>query len=96
MPKETENTARPTASSSATTGSRISVSLPLALYCRTTISVAAGAVAVAMAPSVMAAGMLRVSGMRKCSPMSAASTSSAAVMPCTMPTTTACFPMDFN
>ena len=57
MPKDTANTTRPTASSRATTGSRMSVSLPLALYWRTTISVAAGAVAVAMAPRVMAAAM---------------------------------------
>ena len=56
-PKETAKTTRPTASSRATTGSRISVTGPLALYCRTTMRVAAGAVAVAMAPRVMAAGM---------------------------------------
>jgi len=36
--------------------------LPLALYWRTTISVVAGAVAVAIAPSVMAAGTDSTSG----------------------------------
>ena len=54
IPKEMENTTRPTASSSATIGSRRSTSSPFALYCRTTISVAAGAVAAAMAPRTMA------------------------------------------
>ena len=44
------------ASSIATTGSRILVTGPCALYCRTTISVAAGAVAAAIAPSIMARG----------------------------------------
>jgi len=47
MPKDMANTIRPTASSNATTGSRRSVRGPWALYWRTTMSVAAGAVAVA-------------------------------------------------
>ena len=53
---EMEKTIRPRASSMATTGSSICVTGPLALYCRTTISVAAGAVARAMAPRSNARG----------------------------------------
>ena len=93
MPKETAKTIRPTASSRATMGSRRSVSLPFALYCRTTIRVAAGAVAVAMAPRVMAAGRDRRSGFQKCSPAMARSTSTAAVRAWTMPMTKACLPV---
>ena len=47
---ETEKTISPMASSIATTGKRVEVIGPCALYWRTTISVAAGAVAVAIAP----------------------------------------------
>ena len=54
IPKETENRIRPTASSMATTINNSFVKGPSALYCLTTISVAAGAVAAAMAPRVMA------------------------------------------
>ena len=50
---ETAKTIRPTASSMATTGSSVLVSSPLALYWRTTMSVAAGAVAVAIAPRMI-------------------------------------------
>ena len=57
-PKETANKTSPTASSIATIGRRISVSGPFALYCFTTIRVAAGAVADAIAPSTIAAGTL--------------------------------------
>ena len=78
MPKEMANTARPTASSKATTGSRMSVSLPFALYWRTTMSVAAGAVAVAMAPRTIVASRDSLSGIRKCKPISARSTKSVA------------------
>ncbi len=46
-----EKTIRPIASSSATTGKSVSVTMPRALYCFTTMRVAAGAVAVAIAPS---------------------------------------------
>ena len=88
-PKDTANKTSPTASSSATMGSRISVSGPLALYCRTTISVAAGAVAEATAPSTTAAGSGSLSGIRKCRPMRAASTSSVVNTACTVPTTNA-------
>ena len=66
------------ASSSATTGSRISVTGPLALYWLTTISVAAGAVAVAMAPRVMQTEMGSFSGIRKCTATSTRSTSTVA------------------
>ena len=54
-PNDTANSTRPTASSIATTNSSSRVRGPSALYCRTTISVAAGAVAAAMAPRVRAA-----------------------------------------
>ena len=55
IPKDTEKMTRPTASSSATIGSSRSVTGPFALYCLTTIRVAAGAVADAIAPSVITA-----------------------------------------
>ena len=42
----------------ATTGRSVLVSSPLALYCRTTISVAAGAVAVAIAPRMIDSDVL--------------------------------------
>ena len=54
IPKDTEKRIRPTASSIATTINKSFVKGPSALYCLTTISVAAGAVAAAMAPRVMA------------------------------------------
>ena len=89
-PKLTANTIRPTASSSATIGSSRSVSLPLALYWRTTISVAAGAVAVAIAPRVMASASGSLSpSMNSCSAMSTTSTSSAATSAWKMPMTVA-------
>ena len=53
-PNETENNTRPTASSMATTINSNFVIGPSALYCFTTISVAAGAVAAAIAPRVIA------------------------------------------
>ena len=73
-PKEMAKTTKPTASSNATTGRRMSVSGPLALYWRTTISVAAGAVAAATAPKVIAAGKGSSLGIAKCSPTNAIST----------------------
>ena len=80
IPKDTAKIISPTASSSATIGSRRSVTSPFALYCRTTIKVAAGAVAAAIAPSVMAAERGSVSSPKqKCSPTSARSTSAVAV-----------------
>ena len=89
MPNETANTIRPTASSSATIGSSRSVSSPFALYWRTTISVAAGAVAEAIAPSVIAAGTERMSGRSRWKPMSAASTKTVATSACITPMTSA-------
>ena len=53
-PKEAENSINPTASSMATTNNKSFVMGPSALYWRTTIRVAAGAVAEAIAPRVMA------------------------------------------
>ena len=96
-PKDTAKITRPTASSSATMGSSRSVSLPLALYCRTTISVAAGAVAAAMAPRVITAGRGKRSPPRiKCSPSSTRSTVSVATQACRMPMTVACLPVCFS
>ena len=62
MPNNTAKTTRPTASSSATIGRRRLVSSPFALYCRTTMRVAAGAVAVAIAESVSTCGSVIASG----------------------------------
>ena len=53
-PKEIAKITRPTASSRATMGRSRLVSLPFALYCLITISVAAGAVAEAIAPRMIA------------------------------------------
>ena len=97
MPKETAKITRPTASSSATMGSSKLVTGPLALYWRTTISVAAGAVAAAMAPRVMATGSGSTSGPTiKWRPISAASTSSEAITACRMPMTVAVLPVCFS
>ena len=93
MPKDTAKRMRPTASSRATMGSSRSVSLPLALYWRTTISVAAGAVAAAIAPRVMAAGTESTSGRIRWKSSRAASTSSVAATACRMPMTSACLPV---
>ena len=57
IPKLIANMMSPTASSRATIGNNRSVTGPLALYCFTTIKVAAGAVAEAMAPKVRTAGI---------------------------------------
>ena len=65
IPKLTANTTKPTASSIATTGNNISVTGPFALYCLTTINVAAGAVAVATAPNTIALVKLNLSGIKK-------------------------------
>ena len=97
MPKETENTTSPTASSSATIGSRRSVTGPFALYCLTTINVAAGAVAEAIAPSVIATGKGSTSGpSRKCSRTRTASTISAAIRAWITPITVAVFPVSLS
>ena len=96
MPKDTANAMRPTASSSATIGSSRSVSSPLALYWRTTISVVAGAVAVAMAPRVIAAGTESTSGRIKWNTTSATSTKASAASACRTPMTIACLPVFFS
>ena len=93
MPNDTANTTRPTASSSATIGSSRSTSGPLALYCRTTISVAAGAVAVAMAPRVMACAMESLPPVASEMATSAISTTNVAVSACSTPMTNACLPV---
>ena len=66
IPNETANNTKPTASSMATTNIRSLVRGPSALYCLITINVAAGAVADAMAPSVIAAGSEIKFGFIKC------------------------------
>ena len=73
-PNEIENSTNPTASSNATTGRSVSVTGPFALYCLTTINVAAGAVAEAIAPKIIAEGKGNFSGIIKCRPINAAST----------------------
>ena len=93
MPKEAEKSTRPTASSRATTISSRRVRGPSALYCLTTIRVAAGAVAAAIAPSVMAEAMEMMSGRMKCRTTSAASTRAVVMTACKMPTVMACLPM---
>ena len=93
-PMETAKITRPTASSRATMGSSRLVTGPLALYWRTTISVAAGAVAAAMAPRVTATGRGSVSGpTRKYRPISAASTSRLVNSAWAMPMTVAVRPV---
>lgn len=52
----------PIASSRATTGNKVFVTIPFALYCLTTSSVAAGAVAVAIAPKIRIIGIVTWSG----------------------------------
>ena len=69
---------------------------PLALYCLTTIRVAAGAVAEAMAPSVMADAIEMTSGRAKCRATRAISTSTVVITACRMPTVTACLPIFSN
>ena len=96
MPKETAKTIRPTASSSATMGSSKPVSSPCALYCRTTINVAAGAVAAAMAPRVIAAGAESRSGRAQWNASSARSTSALATHACTTPMISAARPVFFS
>ena len=96
MPNDTANTIRPTASSSATMGSSRSTSGPFALYCRTTMSVAAGAVAVAMAPSVMACAMDSLPFVSSAITISAISTRNVAASACKTPMTNACLPVCFS
>ena len=79
IPKDTANTINPTASSNATIGKRSWVNGPFALYCLTTISVAAGAVAVAIAPRVIVCATVNLSGIITCTTISAKSTNKVAV-----------------
>ena len=65
IPNDTAKMINPTTSSSATTGSSIFVTGPSALYCLTIMSVAAGAVAAAIAPIVTATDIGITSGIRK-------------------------------
>ena len=78
MPIDTEKMTSPTASSRATIGRSRSVSFPFALYWRTTMSVAAGAVADAMAPRVRASGTVTLPPAITWRSRSAASTSKVA------------------
>ena len=78
MPVDTAKTIRPTASSRATMGSRMLVRGPLALYWLMTITVAAGAVAVAMAPRTMQVDTGRVSPRNRCSTSNPTSTKTVA------------------
>ena len=77
----------------ATTSSSNLVSGPSALYWRTTIRVAAGAVAAAMEPSVMAEDTEIKSGLMKWVAIRAASTSSVVNTAWTIPTVMACPPI---
>ena len=95
-PKEAEKRTRPTASSMATTIKRSLVMGPSALYCRTTISVAAGAVAAAMAPRVMAEETEMTSGRTRCKRIRAKSNRAVAATAWRMPTTMAWRPMVFS
>ena len=93
IPNDTANTTRPTASSSATIGSSRSTSGPLALYCRTTISVAAGAVAVPMAPRVMAWAIVSLPFVTSAIATRAISIRKVAASACSTPMTNACLPV---
>ena len=64
-PKDMENNTSPTASSMATTINNSFVIGPSALYCFTTIKVAAGAVAAAMEPKVRAEEREMRDGLKK-------------------------------
>ncbi len=92
-PKEAEKSTSPTASSMATTISSSRVRGPSARYWRTTIRVAAGAVAAAMAPRVMAEGIEIAAGKRKWSAIRAASTAAVVTTAWRIPTVMACRPM---
>ena len=93
MPKETEKSTRPTASSMATTIRSRWVRGPSALYCLTTIRVAAGAVAAAMEPRVMAEAAEITSGRIKWRASRAASTTRVVITACKMPMVMAWRPM---
>ena len=92
IPKEIAKIINPTASSNATTGNKISVTGPFALYCFTTIKVAAGAVAVAIAANTIAADNDNLSGIIKCRQINAISTMIVVNTAWNTPIVNACFP----
>ena len=96
IPNNTANTVSAIASSRATIGSNISTSLPLALYCLTTIKVAAGAVAVEIAPSVKACAIVNVSGYSSDTTIKQTLTKNVAAKASQKPTITAFLPICFK
>ena len=95
-PKHTANITRPIASSSATTGRSIVETGPFALYCLITISVAAGAVAAAIAPIISATGRFTTSGITKLKATSPPPTRIVARTAAAVDTIAACFPIAFT
>ena len=93
MPKETAKSTSPTASSSATTGRSVFVTGPRALYCLTTIRVAAGAVADAIAPRIIAASTGKLFGIIKYSATRAISTTTVVITACKIPIIVAFLPI---
>ena len=65
----------------------------MALYCFTTIRVAAGAVAAAMEPKVIADARDSTWGNSRCTPTRATSTRAVVITAWAMPTVMACWPM---
>ena len=92
-PNDIENNTKPTASSKATTGNNTFVTGPFALYCLTTIKVAAGAVAEAIAPIIIAAGSGNFSGINRYTPTKTISTIIVVNTAWKIPIIVACFPM---
>ena len=85
-PKEMAKIISPTASSKATIGKSKSVTGPCALYCLTTIKVAAGAVAEAMAPKTRQADKDKTSSPKtKCKTSNEVSTKIVAPRACKTP-----------
>ena len=96
IPNNTAKTVSAIASSRATIGSNISTNLPLALYCLTTIKVAAGAVAVEIAPNVKAWAIVNVSGCNKETTTRQTLTKKVAPKASQKPTITAFLPICFK
>ena len=96
IPNNTANTVSAIASSRATIGSNISTNLPFALYCLTTIKVAAGAVAVEIAPNVKAWAIVNVSGCNKETTIRQTLTKKVAPKASQKPTITAFLPICFK
>ena len=93
IPNEIAKIIKPTASSNATTGNNTSVTGPLALYCLTTINVAAGAVAVATDARITATDKGSLSGIIKCNPINTASTIIVVKTAWKIPIIVACLPI---